>query len=105
MDTLLIINAENARGLNKNTKRSEYFAWLKTKNDRDFTIVTETKCHEESDMATWSRQWSCDENDSIWSIDRGKTGKKGVVILVHPKFKKRNDAKINLTKVDPCGGG
>ena len=101
--TFLIINGENIRGLNKDTKRSDYFNWLKTKTDRDFTIVTETKCHEESDMSAWSRQWSCNENDSIWSIDKGKTGKKGVTILVHPKFNNREDAKINHTKVDPNG--
>ena len=102
-DTLLIVNAENVRGLNKDSKRSEYFTWLKAKNDRDFTIITETKCHDDSDMTNWSKQWSCNENDSIWSVDRGLTGKKGVAILIHPKFNRRDDAKINFTKVDPCG--
>ena len=103
MDSQLIINGENIRGMNKDKKRMDYFSWLKTKSDRDFTIVTETKCHDMKDMASWAKEWSCNEKDSIWSLDTGKTGKKGVTILIHPKFNRRADAKIVNTRVDPNG--
>ena len=65
--------------------------------------MTETKCHNPKDSSLWGKQWSSDEKDSIWSLDVGKTGKKGVAILIHPKFNKRDDVKINHTNVDPQG--
>ena len=65
--------------------------------------MTETKCHNPKDSSLWGKQWSSDEKDSIWSLDVGKTGKKGVAILIHPRFNKRDDVKINHTNVDPQG--
>ena len=98
----LIINAENIRGMNKDKKRINYFAYLKGKKERDFTVVTETKCHEIENAEKWGRQWSTDERDSYWSINSEGGASKGVTILVHPKFKKR-DAQIIHTDIDSCG--
>ena len=99
----LIINGENIQGMNCSKKRQEYFSWLKYKTDRDLTIVTETKCHNTKDRSIWANEWSCDERDSYWSIDIGDTGRKGVTILVHPKFNKKTDTKITHTKSDKNG--
>ena len=102
-DHNLIVNGENIQGLNNDKKRKEYFYWLKTKTDRDFTIVTETKCHDISDKSSWANEWSHNDDDSFWSMEVGDTGRKGVTILVHPKFNKRADAKIFQSNVDKNG--
>ena len=97
----LICEEYNCRGFNDDKKRGEAFHWLKTeRKEADLIILADTKCHRPEDKETWSKEWSDDENDSIWSLGEG--GSRGVTILITPKFKKR-DAEIIDTKVDDDG--
>ena len=97
----LICEEYNCRGLNDNKGRGEAFHWLKTeRKNADLIILADTKCHRLEDKINWSKEWSNDENDSIWSLGEG--GSRGVTILVTPKFRKR-DAEIIDIDVDSDG--
>ena len=72
----------NVRGLRDNTKRGNMFEWLKGQK-ADVVFLQETHCHLKKDAVKWSREWSNDPNDSIWSL--GTTRSKGVSILLNKK--------------------
>ena len=99
----LVAEVYNCQGICDDKTRADVFSWLKSRKKSDITILTETKCHlPNKQRDKWREEWSLDdpEKDSYWSL--GTQNSKGVAILIHEKFKKR-DAKIVHVLEDPNG--
>ena len=95
----LTIESLNVRGIRDNQKRSNVFSWIKKRN-ADIFFISETHCHTKKDKTNWSKEWSNDKNDSIWSL--GTNRSKGVAILFNPKLKCRELSYTDIIS-DPNG--
>ena len=72
----------NVRGLKDSKKRANMFQWLKDQ-ECDIAFLQETHCNLKKDAVKWSREWSNDTTDCMWSL--GTARSKGVAILINKK--------------------
>ena len=68
----------------------------------DITIVVDTHCRFDREVSSWGREWSSNEQNSIWS--KGTKRQKGVTILINENFR-RNHPSLIFDKpiIDPNG--
>ena len=99
-NNLFQIEAYNARGIRTETRRRDTFTWLKKRQHKfDLCILGDTHCHLPKEANDWGKEWSLIRNSSYWSMGTGN--RKGVTILLSPKFHDR--AKVLSALTDPNG--
>ena len=98
----------NVRGIQDSTRRLNVLEWLKGVNVdypcsiADINLISDTHCHSPNAAGKWSRQWSLNKNNSIWSL--GTSNRKGVAILINDNFRmKYPDMKISHVSNDSRG--
>lgn len=106
-----LIRTLNVRGIKTDDRRGKVFAWLKgkfrKKNKSVFkpaaiNIIADTHCHLPKDRTNWTKEWSTNEHNSLWSL--GTSHQKGVAILISEEFRNENPSMtVSHIDIDPNG--
>ena len=92
----------NVRGMKEDTKRLNMLEWLKGNNTdhpqtelADINLLSDTHCNSPNAAKKWSKEWSLDKKNSIWSLGTAK--RKGVAILFNDKLREKPSRHESVT--------